>query len=109
MDNTGGAIIGISAIGIGALIAYGAYKDVPVFGPSGLLTSAISTGKLQATPAKTSAAAGTAAAAGATAPSVAQSIQGTNPLEKAVNVIVDPVGAAPTLWQIMAKALSGKG
>lgn len=47
MDSTGGAVVGIAAIGLGALVGYGAYKNAPVFGPSGLLTSAIKTGKLQ--------------------------------------------------------------
>ena len=49
MDTTD-ALIGVTVIGFGVLIGYSAYRDVPVFGPSGLLTKAIQTGKLQAVP-----------------------------------------------------------
>lgn len=67
MNGPGGTLIGVSAIGLGALVAYGAYKDVPIFGPSGLLTEAIKTGKLQKVPA-TVAGAGTAAGTSGSAP-----------------------------------------
>ena len=41
------ALIGISAVGFGVLLAYGAYRNVPVVGPGGLLTGALQTGQLQ--------------------------------------------------------------
>lgn len=40
-------LMGVGAMGLGALLAYGAYRDVPVFGPEGLLTGALRQGKLQ--------------------------------------------------------------
>jgi hypothetical protein len=49
--NTTDALIGVSVIGFGVLIGYSAYRNVPVFGPAGILTEAIQTGKLQAVPA----------------------------------------------------------
>lgn len=48
-------LAGVLVLGTGVLIAYGAYKDVPIFGPGGLLTGAIQHGKLQAVPAQGSA------------------------------------------------------
>lgn len=68
--DTGGAIIGIAAIGIGAMIGYGAYKDVPVFGPTGLLTGAISTGKIQKAPPKPNASTTTTPPATTPGPSI---------------------------------------
>jgi hypothetical protein len=47
MEGPAGALIGVSALGMGALIGYAAYKNVPVFGPNGLLTGTLKTGKLQ--------------------------------------------------------------
>ena len=76
MDSTGGAIIGVSAIGIGTLIAYGAYKDIPVFGPTGLLTQALQTGKLQKIPATTAAGTTTAKAPAKSVGSIITSIPG---------------------------------
>lgn len=42
------SLAGILALGGGVLLAYGAYKNVPVFGPGGLLTGALEHGKLMA-------------------------------------------------------------
>ena len=39
-------------MGVGVLMGYAAYRNVPVFGPNGLLTEAIKTGKLQVIPPK---------------------------------------------------------
>lgn len=47
MEGPAGALIGVTALGLGALIGYGAYKNVPVFGPGGLLTGTLQTGKLE--------------------------------------------------------------
>lgn len=49
---SGETLFGVAAIGLGSLIAYGAYRNVPVFGPNGLLTGALRTGKLQPISAK---------------------------------------------------------
>lgn len=45
-----GALVGITGIGLGGLIAYAAWKGVPVFGPDGILTTALRTGHLQPIP-----------------------------------------------------------
>lgn len=45
-------LMGVSVMGVGVLMAYAAYRDVPVFGPNGLLTGALRTGKLQPVSAK---------------------------------------------------------
>lgn len=58
------AFIGVAALGMGSLIGYAAYKNAPVFGPQGLLTQTITTGKFTAVPA--SAASATQGAASAT-------------------------------------------
>ena len=49
MDTTD-VLIGVLLVGAGVALGYGAYKDVPMFGPDGLITEAIRTGKLQALP-----------------------------------------------------------
>lgn len=46
-------LVGVLLIGGGSLMGYAAYRDVPVFGPEGLLTGALRTGKLQPVSAKT--------------------------------------------------------
>jgi hypothetical protein len=45
-------LIGVTVLGMGSLLGYAAYRDVPVFGPEGLLTGALRTGKLQPVSAK---------------------------------------------------------
>jgi hypothetical protein len=42
--------LGWTGLGFGVLLAYGAYKNVPVLGPSGLLTQALTTGKVPTVP-----------------------------------------------------------
>lgn len=37
-------------MGIGGLMAYSAYRDIPMFGADGLVTRAIEQGRLQAVP-----------------------------------------------------------
>jgi hypothetical protein len=46
----GDTLIGVIVMGMGVLLAYSAYKNVPVVGSNGLLTSAIQSGKLPAVP-----------------------------------------------------------
>lgn len=48
-------LAGVLVLGTGVLIAYGAYKDVPIFGPGGMLTGALEKGKLQAAPGQSTA------------------------------------------------------
>lgn len=43
----GSALAGTLSMGMGSLLVYAAYRNVPVFGPDGLLTGALRTGKLQ--------------------------------------------------------------
>lgn len=43
-------LIGVGAIGFGALLAYGAYRNVPILGPDGLLTLALTKGSLKQLP-----------------------------------------------------------
>lgn len=43
----GMALAGTASLGMGSLLLYAAYRNVPVFGPDGLLTGALRTGKLQ--------------------------------------------------------------
>lgn len=45
--------MGVGLMGVGALMGYAAYRNVPVFGPKGLLTGALQQGKLQPISAKT--------------------------------------------------------
>lgn len=49
----GNTLIGVIVMGMGVLLAYSAYRNVPVVGPSGLLTEAIQKGKLPTVPAPT--------------------------------------------------------
>ena len=79
MESPGFAFIGVTALGLGSLMGYAAYKNAPVFGPEGLLTQAITTGKFTAVPATTAsttqnaASATSAVAAGAQAASTVAS------------------------------------
>lgn len=50
-------LAGVLVMGTGVLLAYGAYKNVPVFGPGGLLTGALEKGKLPTGPGQSKAAA----------------------------------------------------
>jgi len=69
MEGPAGALLGVTALGMGALIAYGAYRDVPIFGPSGLLTGTLQTGKLpNVVKAPASSGAGKGGAAGSASP-----------------------------------------
>lgn len=64
MDGPGSALIGVGAIGVGSLLLYGAYKNVPIFGPSGVFTQAVKTGKIVSVNAPGSAATGNSGGAG---------------------------------------------
>lgn len=46
MDSPTSALIGVAGIGVGALIFYGAYRNVSVFGPNGLIGETIATGQI---------------------------------------------------------------
>jgi hypothetical protein len=51
MGNPGETFVGVSAVGIGVLLIYAAYKNEPVLGSKGLLSQVFTTGHLQsATP-----------------------------------------------------------
>lgn len=39
-------MIGVAGIGMGVVLLYGAYRNLPVFGPNGIITQAITTGKV---------------------------------------------------------------
>lgn len=43
----GTAIAGTASLGLGSLLIYAAFRNVPVFGPNGLMSEALRTGKLQ--------------------------------------------------------------
>lgn len=45
-SSPGYAVVGVSAVGFGFLLIYGGYKNVPILGKDGILSQAISTGKL---------------------------------------------------------------
>jgi hypothetical protein len=103
VDGTGGAIIGITAIGIGALVGYGAYKNVPVFGPAGLLTSAITTGKLPAA----SAAGSSSTAAGSSSTAKSSSPVGAGIIAGAQQVgITIPSTQTLTSWQKISEVIT---
>lgn len=41
-----GTLIGWTGLGLGVIVLYGAVKGVPVFGPNGIITNAVTEGKL---------------------------------------------------------------
>jgi len=45
-SDTGESFIGIMGLGLGTLVIYGAVKNHPVFGKDGLVTQALTTGKI---------------------------------------------------------------
>ena len=46
----GETLIGVIVMGMGVLLAYSAYRNVPMLGSNGLLTEAIQKGKLPTVP-----------------------------------------------------------
>lgn len=78
MDGPGSALIGVGAIGVGSLLLYGAYKNVPVFGSSGIFTQAVKTGRIVSVkaPAATGGTGNTSGAAGPTG-GIASFVQAT--------------------------------
>jgi hypothetical protein len=93
------ALIGVTALGLGSLLAYGAYRNVPVFGPGGLLTGALQTGQLQPV----------IYGKGATQVRQQQAASGQTALIKTsqgfvLKLLIDPVSAIPPLAWLRHKA-----
>lgn len=98
MDGPASALVGTLALGTGTLIAYAAYKNVPVFGPSGILTGALQTGKLQPVVSPT---ASSSNSSGPASPKTATDI-----LKQSVPAAAKPyVG----IWSWVMRNLVGKG
>lgn len=92
--------LGWTGLGFGVLLAYGAYKNVPILGPQGLLTTSLKTGKVPTVQGK-GVVGPPAAHTGKTLPRKPPNV--LNPLKSGPAVVTDGVKAAKDFYDWYAR------